>query len=91
VSATAQPPLISYPTVYVFKVMGRPDDDFEGFVRALFSTQLGFTLGPGALSRQASSRGTYVSLTVSVTLTSEDHRRAVYQRLSNEPRIVYFL
>ncbi len=90
-SAKAQPPLITYPTVYAFKVMGRPDDDFEGFVRELFSTRLGFSLGAGALSRQASSRGSYVSLTVSVTLTSEMQRRSVYEQLSRESRIVYYL
>ncbi|MDX2011720.1 MAG: DUF493 domain-containing protein [Myxococcaceae bacterium] len=90
-SPTGQPPLIEYPTAYAFKVMGKPEDDFEGFVRALFSRVLGVEVPAEAIERQPSSKGTYVSLTVTVTLHSEEHRRTVYAQLHQEKRIVYYL
>jgi uncharacterized protein len=85
------PPLIEYPTEYAFKVMGKPEDDFVGYVRALFSRVLGLEVPAEAVAAQPSSKGTYVSLTVTVTLHSEEHRRRVYAQLHQEKRIVYYL
>jgi putative lipoic acid-binding regulatory protein len=84
-------PLIEYPTRYAFKVMGRHDSDFRGYVRALFSEVLGVEVGDDAITQQTSSRGTYLSLTVSVWLESEEHRQRVYLSLHGNERIVYYL
>ncbi len=84
-------PLIEYPTVYTFKVMGRQAPDFMDYVRNLFRGLMGTDISPDSIQEQPSSKGTYVSLTVAVYLLSEEHRRSIYERLRQESRIVYYL
>ncbi len=84
-------PLIEYPSVYPFKVMGKQDATFVEFVRLLFGRLLGHEVSPDSISQQPSSKGTYLSLTVSVLLLSEEQRRTVYEGLHKEKRIVYYL
>ena len=84
-------PLIEYPTVYTFKVMGRQAPDFVEYVRALFRGLMGTEISPDSIREQPSSKGTYVSLSVSVYLLSEEHRRSIYTRLRQEQRVVYYL
>ncbi|ATB32551.1 HP0495 family protein [Melittangium boletus] len=84
-------PLIEYPTVYTFKVMGRQAPDFVDYVRGLFRVLMGTEISPDSIQEQPSSKGTYVSLSVSVYLLSEEHRRSIYERLRQESRIVYYL
>jgi uncharacterized protein len=90
-SAPDTPPLIEYPTVYAFKVMGKQEHGFAEYVRELFSRLMGSEVSADAIAHQPSSKGTYVSLTVSVTLHSEEHRRTIYAQLHQEKRIVYYL
>ncbi|REG37211.1 hypothetical protein ATI61_101191 [Archangium gephyra] len=85
-------PLIEYPTVYTFKVMGRQEPGgFVQYVRELFRTLMGTEISPDSIREQPSSKGTYVSVSVSVYLLSEEHRRSIYARLRQEPRVVYYL
>lgn len=84
-------PLIEYPTVYTFKVMGKQAPDFIEYVRDLFRQLLGTDLPADAIHEQPSSKGKYTSLSVAVNLESEERRRAIYARLHTEPRIVYYL
>ena len=84
-------PLIEYPTVYTFKVMGKQAPDFVQYVRDLFRLLMGTEISPDSLREQPSSKGTYVSVSVSVYLLSEEHRRSIYSRLRQEPRVVYYL
>jgi hypothetical protein len=85
-------PLIEYPTVYTFKVMGRQEPTgFAAYVRDLFRLLMGTEISPDSLREQPSSKGTYVSVSVSVYLLSEEHRRSIYARLRQEQRIVYYL
>jgi putative lipoic acid-binding regulatory protein len=84
-------PLIDYPTVYTFKVMGRRAPDFVEHVRGLFRAYMGTEISPDSIQEQPSSKGTYVSVSVSVYLLSEEHRRSIYVRLKEEPRVVYYL
>lgn len=86
-----QKPLIEYPTVYTFKVMGKQAPDFVEYVRNLFRTLMGTEISPDSIREQPSSKGTYVSLSVSVYLLSEEHRRSIYARLRQESRVVYYL
>ncbi|ADO71415.1 HP0495 family protein [Stigmatella aurantiaca] len=83
--------LIEYPSVYTFKVMGVQEPGFAEYVRQLFSRLMGTEISPDSLSEQPSSKGKYVSVTVSVYLLSEEHRRAIYTQLHQEKRIVYYL
>lgn len=85
-------PLIEYPTVYTFKVMGRQETGgFVEYVRELFRGLMGSEISPDSIREQPSSKGTYVSVSVSVYLLSEEHRRTIYARLRQEQRVVYYL
>ena len=84
-------PLIDYPTVYAFKVMGKQEHGFGAYVRALFRRLMGGEVPPDSISEQPSSQGRYLSVTVSVVLLSEEHRRTVYAQLHKEKRIIYYL
>jgi len=84
-------PLIQYPTVYSFKVMGLQEDGFQEHVRQLFRRLLGSGVSPDSISEQPSSRGKYVSLTVAVVLLSEDQRKAIYEALHKDKRVLYYL
>ncbi|MDC0707412.1 DUF493 domain-containing protein [Stigmatella sp. ncwal1] len=83
--------LIAYPSVYTFKVMGVQEQGFAEYVRQLFSRLMGTDISPDSMQEQPSSKGKYVSVTVSVYLLSEEHRRAIYTQLHQEKRIVYYL
>ena len=84
-------PLIDYPTVYTFKVMGVQENGFKEYVRALFKRLMGTEVSPDSIREQPSSKGTYVSVSVSVYLLSEEHRRAIYAQLHQEKRVIYYL
>ena len=84
-------PLIEYPTVYAFKVMGRRDDDFVEFIRQMFCRLMATDVALDSISENVSNKGNYVSLTVSVYLRSEEHRKTIYAALHQEKRILYYL
>jgi uncharacterized protein len=82
---------IQYPTDYAFKVIGRQEADFIGYVRNLFGRLMGYEIPPEAVSEHPSRQGKYVSVEVRVRLDSEPQRRAIYAELHKEPRIVLYL
>ena len=84
-------PLVEYPTVYAFKVMGKQEHGFREFARSLFHRALGQEVPLDSISEQPSSQGKYVSLTISVYLLSEEQRIRVYELLHKEKRILYYL
>jgi putative lipoic acid-binding regulatory protein len=83
--------LITYPTVYTFKVMGKQEHGFREYVHALFHRLMGSEVSPDSISELPSKKGTYLSLSVSVYLLSEDQRRGIYESLHREKRIIYYL
>lgn len=85
------PPLISYPTDYEYKVIGRADADFEGFVRGLVGSALKRPIDDHQVEVKPSSGGKFASVRIKVRLENEDQRVAVYTALSNQPRIVFYL
>ncbi|RKG87100.1 HP0495 family protein [Corallococcus terminator] len=88
-------PLIEYPTTYEFKVMGKVTSDdtlsFAEHVRQLFKRKMGTEVSPDSIREQPSKKGNYISLSVAVFLLSEEQRRAIYEALHEDPRIVYYL
>ena len=84
-------PLIEYPTVDTFKVMGRQDPSFSEYVLQLFRRLMGTEISPDSVREQPSSKGNYLSVSVSVLLLSEEQRRSIYAQLHRERRIVYYL
>ncbi len=86
-----QKPVIEYPTVYTFKVMGRQEHGFREYVRQLFKRLLGTEVSPDSISVQPSRLGKYLSVSVSVYLLSEEQRRSIYFQLHRERRVLYYL
>ena len=84
-------PLIEYPAIYTFKVMGVQEHGFAEYVRQLFKRLMGTEISQDSIREQPSSKGKYVSVSVSVYLLSEEHRRAIYAQLHQEKRVIYYL
>jgi putative lipoic acid-binding regulatory protein len=87
----AHKPLVEYPTVYAFKVMGRLEHGFAEFIRQLFIGLMHADVSPDSIAENVSKQGHYVSLTVSVYLLSEEQRQTIYAALHKEKRILYYL
>ncbi len=83
-------PILDYPLEYTFKIMGRASEDFAEHARRLVAG----IVGDAPVERVAvrsSSGGKYQSISVVATLISEQQRRAVYQALWEDERVVYYL
>lgn len=89
--ADEKKPLVEYPSVYTFKVMGKQEHGFVEYVRGLFHRLMGQELERDAVREQPSSKGRYVSVSVSVRLESEEHRRSIYAELHRDERVIYYL
>lgn len=83
-------PLIEYPTVYSFKVMGK-HEGFRDHVRLLFGRLVGSEVAQDSIAEVPSRQGNYLSLTVTVYLQTEEHRQAIYLGLHQDERIIYYL
>ena len=81
---------MEYPLDYTFKVMGLAADDFPEHARLLVAAIVGEAPAERVTVR-ASAQGKYHSVSVAVTLASEEQRRAVYQALHEDERVVYYL
>ena len=84
-------PLIDYPSVYTFKVMGIQEHGFSEYVRALFKRLMGTEVSPDSINVQPSSKNKYISVNVTVYLLSEEHRRTIYAELHKDKRVIYYL
>ena len=82
-------PVLDYPLDYVFKVMGYSAEDFPDHAERLVARAVG--LEARVVTVRSSSERKYQSVTVSIRLASEDQRRAVYQALHDDGRVVYYL
>lgn len=82
--------LIEYPSRFPIKVMGPQN---EGFVASVVSVATehdpGFDVA--TLERRPSSSGTYVGLTVVVTVTSREQLDNIYRALTSLPQVKYVL
>lgn len=75
-----EPPKIEFPCDYPIKVLGRQRDDFETVVIEVFERH-----APGfdsdTIVARGSSKGTFVSLTVTITATGRDQLKALHEDL----------
>lgn len=93
---TASPPasptesLIEYPSDFPIKVMGVMHD---AFAQTIAEVVMGFDPGfdPATMEMRPSSKGTYLSLTVTVRATSREQLDNLYRALSGHPMIKYVL
>jgi uncharacterized protein len=81
---------LDYPLDYTFKIIGLAGDDFPEHARRLVERTVGAAPAERVSVRQ-SARGKYHSVSVVARLESEEQRRAVYQALHEDERVVYFL
>ncbi|HEX8908481.1 MAG TPA: DUF493 domain-containing protein [Anaeromyxobacteraceae bacterium] len=81
---------LDYPLEYTFKIMGLAEDDFAEHARRLVERVVG-AAPPEQVTVRASAQGKYHSVSVVTSLVSEDQRRAVYQALHEDARVVYYL
>jgi hypothetical protein len=86
----APAPALDYPLDYTFKIMGLAADDFAEHARRLVARVVGEAPAERVRVR-ASAGGKYHSVSVAVRLESEQERRAVYQLLFEDERVVYYL
>jgi putative lipoic acid-binding regulatory protein len=85
------PPVrFTYPVEYPVKIIGLAGDDFAEHARQLVERVVG-KAPPEQVTVRASAGGKYLSVTVTVTLSSEPQRLALYEALRNDPRVVHGL
>ncbi len=82
--------LIEYPSDFPIKVMGAMHD---AFAQTIAEVVMGFDPGfdPATMEMRPSSKGTYLSLTVTVRATSREQLDNLYRALSGHPMIKYVL
>jgi uncharacterized protein len=85
---TASP--LTYPTAFPIKVMGRDTPEFHQTVEAVFSRHAApwKTL---PVSRQPSSKGRFISLTVTIVAESRAQLDALYTELSGSEHVLVTL
>lgn len=80
VVSVQDPPKIEFPCDYPIKVLGRQQEDFEGVVIEVFERH-----APGfdaeTIVARASSKGTFISLTVTITATGPEQLKALHEDL----------
>ena len=81
---------LEYPLDYTFKIIGLARDDFAEHARRVVERLV--RAAPAELvSVRQSAQGKYHSVSVVARLESEEQRRAVYQALYEDERVVYYL
>jgi putative lipoic acid-binding regulatory protein len=81
---------LEYPLDYGFTIIGLAGDDFPEHARRLVARFV-LDVPAEAVSVRASAGGKYHSVSVSVRLDTEEQRRAVYQALHEDERVVFVL
>ena len=75
-----EPPKIEFPCAYPVKVLGRSGDDFQETIFAVFEDP-----SPGfdreTITMNISSKGTFSSITITITATGTDQLEALHQGL----------
>ncbi len=74
------PPKIEFPCQYPIKVLARSVDDFESIIFEVFECHAqGFNRE--TITMNVSSKGTFSSLTITITATGTDQLEALHQAL----------
>lgn len=78
--------LIEYPSDFPIKIMGVMQDDFAQTMVEVV-TMHDPTFHAGKMEMRASSKGTYLSLTVTVRATSREQLDNLYRALTSHPMV----
>ncbi|MDX1592626.1 MAG: DUF493 domain-containing protein [Gammaproteobacteria bacterium] len=79
-----------FPCTFPVKAMGRDEEGFEATVVGIVRRHAP-DLGEGAVTTQASRRGRYVSVTVTITATSREQLDAIYNDLTAHHQVLMAL
>ncbi|MBM4197715.1 MAG: DUF493 domain-containing protein [Gammaproteobacteria bacterium] len=85
----AESPL-QFPCRFPIKIMGRQAEGFEAHVVGLISDYTG-TDGGIEVSRRPSTKGNFISVTVTITATSRAQLDHIYQQLSASSQVLMVL
>jgi uncharacterized protein len=83
--------VFKYPCEYPLKVMGRRNECTPELLAALLKGVLGVVILDSAMTQAASGQGNFVSISVTLHLTAEEQRLALYKAISAEKRILFTL
>ena len=82
--------IIEFPCEFPIKAMGRSDDDIKNAVLQIVSSHIkGFE--EKYLKITASSNDRYISVTENIIAQNQEQLDAIYQDLSQHPKILYAL
>lgn len=84
--AQAAPELLTFPTDFPIKIMGRRVDGFADTMAALVLEHAP-DFDVSTMELRASSKGNYLGLTVTIRATSRAQLDALYQALSGHPMV----
>ena len=82
--------LLTFPTVFPMKVMGRREDGFAQMVCEVVQRHAS-DFHPGTLEMRTSKNGRYLSLTVTINAESREQLDALYTELSKHPSVMMVL
>jgi putative lipoic acid-binding regulatory protein len=82
--------LIEYPSEFPIKVMGPMHDDFTQTMVEVV-TSFDPTFHVGKVEMRPSSKGAYISVTVTVFATSREQLDNLYRALSSHPMVKFVL
>ena len=82
--------LLSYPTDFPIKVMGRKEKRFAATVLGIVKKHAP-DFDPATMELRPSRQGTYLSVTCTIRATSREQLDAVYQELCDHPMVVMVL
>lgn len=82
--------LLSFPTEFPIKIMGRREGDFaQGVMEIVLRHSPAFD--PATLEMRPSSKGKYLGITVTIRAESRDQLDALYRDLCGHPAVVMVL
>jgi putative lipoic acid-binding regulatory protein len=84
--ADQAPPKIEFPCSYPIKVMGDAAEDFSEFVVAVMSKHAG-DINDADVSVRESRKGTFLSVTVTITATGVDQLTLIHEELKLSSRV----
>jgi len=82
--------IIEFPCEFPIKMMGRDTAEFRATTRALVEAHVG-TLADAAIQANLSGKGNFVSVTITVTATSQQQLDDIYRDVSGHDDVLMAL
>lgn len=82
--------LLTFPCQFPIKAMGLNHDSFESSVLSIINQHVP-SLSEGAIATRTSKDAKYLSLTITITATSQIQLDNIYHALSSHPEVLYVL